>query len=48
MDTINLILVVDGIVAIAGNPSTHWMEGTCVLIAVLATRFPEGTTVSSA
>ncbi|KAG3239536.1 hypothetical protein PI124_g15535 [Phytophthora idaei] len=42
MDIINLILVVDGIVAIAlgmtvgGNPSTNWMEGTCVLIAVLA------------
>ncbi|POM65685.1 Calcium-translocating P-type ATPase, PMCA-type, partial [Phytophthora palmivora] len=42
MDTINVILVVDGVVAIAlgmavgGNPSTDWMEGTCVLIAVLA------------
>ncbi|KAF1786714.1 P-type ATPase, A domain [Phytophthora cactorum] len=42
MDIINLILVVDGIVAIAlgmavgGNPSTNWMEGTCVLITVLA------------
>ncbi|KAL4166621.1 hypothetical protein KRP22_013876 [Phytophthora ramorum] len=42
MDTINLILVVDGVVAVAlgmavgGNPSTDWMEGTCVLIAVLA------------
>ncbi|RLN31601.1 hypothetical protein BBO99_00009192 [Phytophthora kernoviae] len=42
MDTTNLILVIDGVVAVAlgmavgGNPSTDWMEGTCVLIAVLA------------
>eukprot|EP00644_Phytophthora_capsici_P006246 jgi/Phyca11/549419/estExt2_Genewise1Plus.C_PHYCAscaffold_320235 len=42
MDTTNFILVVDGVVAVAlgmavgGNPSTDWMEGTCVLIAVLA------------
>eukprot|EP00644_Phytophthora_capsici_P007771 jgi/Phyca11/126140/e_gw1.61.140.1 len=42
MDTINLILVVNGVVSVAlglavgGNPSTDWMEGTCVLIAVLA------------
>ncbi|KAG6614297.1 calcium-translocating P-type ATPase, PMCA-type [Phytophthora cinnamomi] len=42
MDTTNLILVIDGVVAVAlgmtvgGNPRTDWMEGTCVLIAVLA------------
>ncbi|KAE9336471.1 hypothetical protein PF008_g13004 [Phytophthora fragariae] len=42
MDTTNLILVIDGVVAVAlgmavgGHPSTDWMEGTCVLIAVLA------------
>ncbi|RLN49136.1 hypothetical protein BBJ29_009600 [Phytophthora kernoviae] len=42
MDTTNLILVINGVVAVAlgmavgGNPSTDWMEGTCVLIAVLA------------
>ncbi|RLN96730.1 hypothetical protein BBJ28_00015893 [Nothophytophthora sp. Chile5] len=42
LDTTNLILVVDGVVAVAlglavgGDPSTDWMEGACVLFAVLA------------